>query len=174
MNILIISLPRTGSTELGKKLAIDNKLVYNFEPFNPLNKINTQNNIHNSVVKTIIFHKPNSIKESDRISWLIELVSKFEKTILLSRKDLKACAESWSYLNYKMKTSNFSSISPYIWEKTPNYDDAFYNIKLWNEELNHISEKTNIPITYYEDIYDLNDKNRLRKGNKEDYNYNLI
>jgi hypothetical protein len=174
MNILIISLPRTGSTELGKKLAIDNKLVYNFEPFNPLNKINTQNNIHNTVVKTIIFHKPNSIKESDRISWLIELISKFEKTILLSRRDLEACAESYAYLNYKSNISNFSSVSPYLWEKTPNYNEELYNIKIWNDELNYISEKTNIPITYYEDIYDLNDKNRLRKGNKKDYNSNLI
>ena len=174
MNILIISLPRTGSSELGKKLSIKNKLDYKFEPFNPLNENYENSDLKNSVVKTIIFHKPKYISEHNRLNWLIDLTKNFEKIILLSRKDLIACAESWSYLNHKMKTSNFTSILPYLWEKTPNYEIEYENIKKWDNELNYISKSINIPITYYEDIYDLNNIDRLRKGNKTDYKTKLI
>jgi hypothetical protein len=35
MSILIIALPRTGSSELGRRLSTYNKFKYEFEPFNP-------------------------------------------------------------------------------------------------------------------------------------------
>jgi hypothetical protein len=61
-----------------------------------------------------------------------------------------------------------------LWEKTPNYDVEFEFIKKCNSELTYLSEKLGIPITYYEDIYDVNDSNRLRKGNRFDYPKNII
>jgi len=168
MSILIIALPRTGSTELGKRLSINNKFKYEFEPFNPIAGLPPLTNFKNIVLKTIIFQLPYYIKEENRINWLIELKKEFDEVILLSRKNLNDCAESWSYLNYKKKQNGFESNQPYLWEKTPNYEIALENIIKWNKELMFISNELNIPITYYEDLYDINDKNRLRKGNRED------
>ena len=65
--------------------------------------------------------------ELNRINWLIELSKKFNKIILLSRRNLIACAESWAYLQYNEKQKRFKADSPYLWEKTPNYDEEFKN-----------------------------------------------
>jgi len=174
MRILIISLPRTGSTELGKQLAFKHKLKYECEPFNGGDKLLQNINSKNIVLKTILFHLPNYIDEPNRIDWLIELSKNFNEVILLSRRNLVACAESWAYLQYNEKQNSFKADTPYLWEKTPNFDEEFNFIKKCNSELVYLSEKINIPITYYEDIYDENDSNRLRKGNRFDFSKNII
>jgi len=172
MSILIIALPRTGSTEFGKRLSINNKFKYEFEPFNPIAGLPPLTNFKNIVLKTIIFQLPHYIKEENRINWLIELKKEFDEVILLSRKNLNDCAESWSYLIHKEKS--FKSNQPYLWEKTPNYDKEYGNIIKWNEELTFISNELKIPITYYEDIYNVNDSGKLRKGNLIDYEKKII
>ena len=172
MSILIIALPRTGSTEFGKRLSINNKFKYEFEPFNPIAGLPPLTNFKNIVLKTIIFQLPYYIKEENRINWLIELKKEFDEVILLSRKNLTDCAESWSYLMHKEKS--FKSNQPYLWEKTPNYDKEYGNIIKWNEELTFISNELKIPITYYEDIYNSNENGKLRKGNLNDYEKKII
>lgn len=172
MSILIIALPRTGSSELGRRLSTYNKFKYEFEPFNPSVGLPPLSDFKKIVLKTIIFHLPYYIKEENRINWLIELTKNFDEVVLLSRKNLTDCAESWSYLIYKEKS--FKSNQPYLWEKTPNYNEEYLNIIKWNEELTFISNELNIPITYYEDIFNLNDNNRLRKGNLNDYEKKII
>jgi hypothetical protein len=174
MSILIIALPRTGSSELGRRLSIDNKFKYEFEPFNPKAGLPPLTSFKNIVLKTIIFQLPHHIKEENRINWLIGLKKEFDEVILLSRKNLTDCAESWSYLMYKQKSSWFKSNQPYLWERTPNYETEFQNIIKWNEELTFISNELNIPITYYEDIYGLNDVGKLRKGNRNEFDKKLI
>ena len=173
MSILIIALPRTGSTELGRRLSVENKLRYEFEPFNPLAELKYDESYKNKVVKTMVFHTPFFIKEEDRLNWLIEISKDFKRVILLSRKDLNACTESWSYLLYKTK-KGFKSTHEYVWEKTPNYGEEYDNILKWNDELKLISNELNIPITYYEDIYNPTDKGRLRKGNRDDFSQSII
>jgi hypothetical protein len=173
MSILIIALPRTGSTELGRRLSIENKLVYEFEPFNPLARLNYDESYKKKVVKTMVFHTPFFIKEEERLSWLINISNDFKKVILLSRKDLVACNESWSFLLHKTE-KGFKSTHPYVWEKTPNYEDQMNFILKCSDELNYLSKELNIPITYYEDIYDPNHKNRLRKGNRDDFDKSII
>jgi hypothetical protein len=174
MNILIISLPRTGSTELGKDISNKHKLKYECEPFNGGDRLLHNKDLQNIVLKTILFHLPNYIEEPNRINWLIELSKNFNDVILLSRRNLVACAESWAYLMYNEGQKSFRADSEYLWEKTPNYDDEFNFIKKCNAELEFISQKLNIPITYYEDIYDENNSKRLRKGNRIDYFKNII
>jgi len=174
MSILIISLPRTGSTELSRRLSNQTKLQEKFEPFNPSVGLLPLTNFKNIVLKTIIFHLPYYITEKNRIGWLIKLTKEFDEVILLSRKNLTDCAESWSYLMYKEKQKSFKSNQPYLWEKTPNYNEEYLNIIKWNEELKFISNELNIPITYYEDIYDINDIAKLRKGNLNDYEKKII
>jgi hypothetical protein len=163
MKILIISLPRTGSSNLLFSLANEKNLKPVIEPFNSniWNKENNHvnriyhSNDDNVIVKTIIFQHPDNLS----------LSKEFDEVILLSRKNLTDCAESWSYLEYKKKQNGFEFNQPYFWEKTPNYIEELENIIKWNKELTFISNELNIPITYYEDLYDVNDKNRLRKGN---------
>jgi hypothetical protein len=174
MNVLIISLPRTGSTELGKDLSIKHKLKYVCEPFIRTDIKLTNSDLNNIVLKTILFHLPNYINESDRVSWLIEFSKNFNEVILLSRRNLVACAESWAYLSYNEKQRSFKADAPYLWERTPNYDEEYQFIKKCNSELIGISEILNIPITYYEDIYDENNLNRLRKGNRFDFSKTIL
>jgi hypothetical protein len=174
MNILIISLPRTGSTELGKDISNKHKLKYECEPFNGGNRLFNNSDLNNVVLKTILFHLPIYVEESNRINWLIELSQNFNEVILLSRQNLIACAESWAYLIYNEGKRSFKANEPYLWEKTPNYNTEFQFIQKCNSELLYISEKLNIPLTYYEDIYDETHSNRLRKGNRFDYPKNII
>jgi hypothetical protein len=174
MSILIIALPRTGSSELGRRLSTYNKFKYEFEPFNPSVGLSPLTDFKKIVLKTIIFHLPYYVNEENRINWLIELTKNFDEVVLLSRKNLTDCAESWSYLMYKEKQKSFKSNQPYLWEKTSNYDEEYHNILKWNDELKFISNELNIPITYYEDIYDSSDKDRLRKGNRNDFDKSII
>jgi hypothetical protein len=174
MSILIIALPRTGSSELGRRLSTYNKFKYEFEPFNPSVGLPPLTDFKKIVLKTIIFHLPYYVNEENRINWLIELTKNFNEVVLLSRKNLVDCAESWSYLMYKEKEKGFKSTHPYVWEKTPNYEDQMNFILKCSDELNYLSKELNIPITYYEDIYDPNHKNRLRKGNRDDFDKSII
>jgi len=174
MSILIISLPRTGSSELGNKLSEKNNLKYIYEPFDR-NKNLTEIEIDKDIlIKTVVFRSPIFIDETNRILWLINLSKEFDEVILLSRKNLIECAESWAYLVYNKKVRNFRDNRPYLWKKTPNYDDALEFIKKCHYELEYISSQLNIPITYYEDLYDPNDKRKLRKGNLIDYKKKII
>jgi len=159
MSILIIALPRTGSTSLLYKLAKKNNLNPLFEPFDNTGRVN-YNGEKNIVLKTIICHHPNNF----------ELSKGFDEVILLSRKNILECAESHAYQTYFSKTKNYNSNNEYYYEEVPSkiFQLCYNDIIKWNEELNELSLKLNIPITYYEDLYDLNDKNRLRKGNKGD------
>jgi hypothetical protein len=165
MKILIIALPRTGSTSLLKKISKDRNLKSFFEPFDGTNRV-MYNNEDNSVVKTIICHHPNNF----------ELSKEFDKVILLTRKNVLENVESHSYSTYFSKTKNYNSNKEYFYEKAPDdlFELCYNNVIKWNNDLKELSTKLNIPITYYEDIYDPTDKSRLRKGNRSDYEKKII
>jgi hypothetical protein len=174
MNILIIALPRTGSSELGKRLSSKHNLKYEFEPFNGVSEVPDFNKFKKSVVKTIIFHLPTTIASENRLEWLINLTKEFDEIILLSRKNLTDCAESWAYLMYKEKERSFKSNQPYLWERTPNYEKEYQFIQHCNDELIYLSKILNVPITFYENIYDSNDSGKLRKGNRTEIGSSII
>jgi len=159
MSILIIALPRTGSTSLLYKLAKENQFKPLFEPFDNSGRIQ-YNGEKNVVVKTIICHHPNNF----------ELTKEFDKVILLSRKNILECAESHAYQTYFSKTKNYNSNNPYYYEEVPSniFQLCYDDILKWNIELEELAKKLNIQITYYEDIYDPTNENRLRKGYKSD------
>ena len=172
MRILVISLPRTGSTSFSKKLANDNGLSFVFEPFAPnaellsiIKNFDIDYTKDNVVVKTLL-------NDAYDIDWFINLSKEFDKTYLLSRRDLNACIESWAYLNYKRSEMGFDFETEYYWEKTPNYEESYIQINRWNNKLNTLSKVLSIPIIYYEDVFDIS-KNRLRKGDRQ-YNKTII
>lgn len=178
MKILIISLPRTGSSRLLDDISKKNKLKPIFEPYNImfLDKVLYDSNIKNVAVKTIIGQTPERIKydvETDEylnkyLNWIYEFIKEFDEIILLSRRDLVACIESVSFLMYNYGKIKFNYYSPYFYEKPPKeiYEIYEREIYVYDKIINIISKSLNIPIIYYEDIYDLNSPDRLRKGEK--------
>ena len=97
--ILIIALPRTGSTSLLDKISNEKNLTPLFEPFDKTGRVlyNGQSNV---VVKTIINQHPNNF----------ELSKEFDEIILLSRKNLKEHIESHSYRIYFSKKKTLHPI----------------------------------------------------------------
>lgn len=165
MSILIISLPRTGSTSLLNKLAKENEFKPLFEPFDGTNRVQ-YNGEKNVVLKTIICHHPNNF----------ELSKEFETIILLSRKNVLECVESHAYLTHFKKIKNYNPHGQYYYEEVPSdlFKICYNDVIKWNDDLKELSTKFNLPITYYEDIYDMNHSDRLRKGNRSDYKIKLL
>lgn len=173
MKILIISLPRTGSSSLLFKLAKENGLKPIFEPFHDgtnefydgKTKWIYNENEDNIIVKTIIYHHQNNI----------ELISNFDKIILLTRKDLIACAESFVFFS-KNRRNGFMSWFPYFYENVSEEElnESIEILKKYDDELKSIGQSLKIPITYYEDIFDINGEDRLRKFDKTKLNKNKI
>jgi hypothetical protein len=165
MSILIISLPRTGSTSLLYKLANERGLIPLFEPFDGTNRFryNGENNI---IVKTIVPHHIDNLKLSEE----------FDEVILLSRRNLLECAESHAYQTYFSKTKNYNSNTQYYYEDVPIdiFELCYIDIIKWDNKLVELSDVLHIPITYYEDIYDMSSKDRLRLGNKNNLKKSLI
>jgi len=158
MSVLIISLPRTGSTSLLHKIAKEKNLKPLFEPFDGTGRIE-YNGERDVVVKTIICHHNDNL----------ELSKKFDEVILLTRRNVKECTESHAYQTYFSKKKNYNSNTPYVYEEVPSeiYELCYNDIIKWNKEIDELSTKLNVPITYYEDIFDSNNEGRLRKGNRD-------
>lgn len=157
MKILLITLPRTGSTSLLKTLSEKYNLKAISEPFNSFTKNLEEyknfdwENTNQICVKTHINHKD--------ILFYSNFVKLFDKVILVSRKDLKLCAESLAYANY---FGNFSE--KYEWVSTPNLLENIKLVKKFDEDLKNLSKLINVNISYYEDLFDVNSENKLRKN----------
>lgn len=172
MKILIVSLPRTGSTNLMYTLAKENGIKDLFEPFDGSNRVMYHEKMDNIVLKTIVDQQPDHNVEY--LEFINDLIGKFDKVILLSRKNLQECAESHAYFVHNKGKDGFTSTSEYFWEPTPVDNLCLKNIIRWNGILEKISDLYKIPITYYEDIYDTKSFKRLRKGNRKDVKKNII
>lgn len=168
MKVLIISLPRTGSSSLQIKLCRERNLSNIFEPWDNSNRFSYNSKMKNCCVKTMIFHSP----VESYLEFYKNIYKEFDEIILLSRKDLKECAESWAYLMHNNHTFGYDSTTHYIWETPPNIESHYTNITKWDIELTQLSKEFNIPITYYEDIFDSNSVDRYRKNITK--NKNLI
>jgi hypothetical protein len=172
MRILIISLPRTGSTSFAKKLAEQYGLSLVFEPFAPNAKLlNIFKNFESDYTKDNVVVKT-LVNDMHDVDWLVNFSKEFDEVYLLSRRNLKECIESWAYLNYKRSEIGFDFETEYYWERTPNYEEYENQILKWNEKLKEVSKELNKSIIYYEDIFD-STKNRLRKGDKK-FNKKII
>ena len=162
MKVLIISLPRTGSSSLLTRISEDRNLQPIFEPFGGSKQYHYNSTDDNVVVKTIIHQHPPYIHSKSRLDWLIELSKEFDEIILLSRKDITQIYQSYAYFLY-YTNKGFNSLSEYRWEMTPNYNEVVDFINSMTRDIQFISNSMNIPITYYEDIYNTHSSDRLRK-----------
>jgi hypothetical protein len=153
MKILIISLPRTGSTSLLAGLAKESGLQEINEPFEDVNikqyKDYDWQAAKKICVKTHIHHRD--------IAFYTGFVRHFERVILLSRKDLRECAESLAYAKFHQNyTEN------YDWVKTPNLIGEILLVQKMHEDLEMLAKQIGVGISYYEDLYDPKSAERLR------------
>lgn len=166
MRILIISLPRTGSTSLLEKLSKEHNLEKIDEPYhtNNLGKYDFETiNKNNIVLKTIVDQVPKGTKKS--IDYWVNESKKFDEVILLSRRDLISCAESLAFLAHH-ESNGFKHNEKYEWIETPNLNEWIDYLYGAEKQLDQISQRLEIKIKYYEDIYDVNSKERLRINKK--------
>ena len=167
--ILILSLPRTGSSNLQRSLcsAYNFKLYFESDKVQPELYTKGKQIRPNSVHKLIIF-------PSKGIDYYLDLIERFDFTILLSRRDLKQTAESF----YILKNINNGKVNAQ-WNdmvidregirNLEEYKRLLKNIKSKWKLLQEISEKTNIPIDFYEDVY--SQKRLLNQNIKLDLEY---
>jgi len=160
MKVLIISLPRTGSSSLQIKLCRERNLSNIFEPWDNSNRFSYNSKLKNCCVKTIIFQSP----IESYLEFYKKIYTEFDEIILLSRKDLKECAESWAYLMCNNNTLGYDSTTHYIWETPSDIESHYSDIIKWDSELNYLSRELKIPITYYEDMFDIQSIDRYRKN----------
>jgi hypothetical protein len=141
MSILILSTVRSGSTQLLEAVGkYYNKQVV-FEPTTPMYKksFKPQEDIVKIVLQTLTTVE------------LLELISKFDKTVLLDRKDI--VAQSESYLNLWNNLDGRYNVS-YIGKSFSEnkIEETVKKFTEWKKKLSVISTKTSIPIVYLEDL----------------------
>ena len=153
MRVLIMALPRTGSTSLLYNISKERDLRPIFEPFDWSGRFLYNDNMDNVVVKTIIYQHPNNI----------ELSKKFDEVILLNRRNFNDHLESYSYLYYN-KPLGYHSAKPYRYISPPAdvIKEAEKLLIKMNEDLKYLSDTLNIPIQYYEDLFNPESEGRLR------------
>ena len=81
MKVLIISLPRTGSSSLQIKLCRERNLSNIFEPWDNSNRFSYNPKMKNCCVKTIIFQSP----IESYLEFYKKIYTEFDEIILLSR-----------------------------------------------------------------------------------------
>jgi hypothetical protein len=153
MRVLIIALPRTGSTSLLYNISKERDLRPIFEPFDWSGRFLYNDDMDNVVVKTIIYQHPNNI----------ELSKKFDEVILLNRRNFNDHLESYSYL-YHNKPLGYHSAKPYRYISPPAdvIKEAEKLLIKMSENLKYLSDTLNIPIQYYEDLFNPESEGRLR------------
>ena len=158
MKVLIIALPRTGSTALMKALGSILNLKTVNEPYyehNPNLQTYPLKEKDSFIEKSMLNHLPSNIKESN-IHFFSRYSKEFDKTILLGRRDLDAMTESFMY------ALNTNGIWAKGWHDTYVIKDSFKleefkqhrkKVEKWMSNIKKLSEISSIPITWYEDLY---------------------
>jgi len=160
--ILIITLGRTGSTNLCKGISKIHSLELLDEPFNKSNEklfdyyFSKIKNSKAIIVKHIISQTPKNEKYTDFIP---KLIKEFDFVITLGRKNTKEHYESLCNLRYKNE-NNENSFTKYQYETIPESFKSYYKSILTIEKLQKyhsiiesISDEHKIPKLYYEDLY---------------------
>jgi hypothetical protein len=175
MKVIIICLPRTGSSQLLDTVASNYKIKPFFESFSKNIPSTYFIKKDNFVLKTVIHQSPVDVNFVSISDWYADFCKNFDEVILLSRRDLKQCSESLAYyMHHKdINKSAFNYDSEYFWEKTPNYNEMENYVFSMDNDLKDLSAKIGKEIIYYEDIYAESQNERLRKGNKTQPN-NII
>lgn len=167
MKILIIGLPRCGTTALAKGLSESCNLKKFLEPWNISKHYTTfpypYDFGENCIVKTLIEQIPVEVKDLNFLEYYNRLSNDFDKIILLGRKNLEDVTISYTY--QLIEERNNSNRIPQDWQK-PYIPDIEEKELKWNrpiinkknELLGKLSKDLQVPITWYEDLFSGNPK----------------
>lgn len=154
MKILIISTARSGSTTLTTMFGDILDCTTYYEPFDfsspfALTQILPTTLPTNCVVKTMSDQKPKNV--IDILDFYTEYVKRYNKVILLSRKDKQLVYESMLHrLTY---FSNGNWHTPYVYQELPENKEVRDKVETQHNLIESLSNILNIPITWYEDLY---------------------
>ena len=173
MKVLILGISRSGTNSL--RNAFYNQGYHTIgEPFNqglkddrdylyPLKDFNIQEKV---CVKCLCNQVPINIKENG-LDFNKNFIKDFDSVIFLDRKDINEHKESflhleWRILNKQPVNQKWTSrVIPDWFRSDFEKNDMYNNLFNQKEELKELSIITNIPITYYEDLYGLDRKKSL-------------
>lgn len=196
MKTLIINSPRTGSTSLFKKLVKERKVKGYFNPWDGSDSSNPTPGeiawslksfvVKNGILYTPTAHNPDKVQhylfQQQQVNWHKNLAAKFDEVILLSRKDTIAHIESYAHMllyntldqwgkAIKGDRSAYNSTKQYIYDPDDIPIDcthrAVRDLMHYETMLQMLSKQLSVPLTYYEDYFNPNGKDRYRR-NKED------
>lgn len=154
-SILIVGTHRSGTTNLTNALSRILNLKMLQEPWNYY-LFNTDENKYPEVlkeygvIKSLVQQLPVGWKPKDRVKFYVELVNRYSNVILLGRKDRNALAESY-FRQMQFGDSNWHKTYSLEHPSMLKLDMEFINSNC--DTLVEISKETNIPITWYEDLY---------------------
>ena len=154
-SILIIAVPRSGSTSLCNSFSKSF-----FEISEPLNEtllwrspLDTKSFIEqiskkNIVVKTMPNHLPSDWKMGDYMNFIDNIIPYFDHVILLDRKNVKEQYDSWiKIMDYLQKDDRW----PEWTEKKLTLAERFFWLQKYL--IREISINHNLKIHFYEDIF---------------------
>lgn len=172
MKILILGVPRSGTTSMFKSFQNEFKDWTSIsEPWviiNDTNKVDIDSH-ENLLIKTQIYQQPNlsiRIKEEgirnyqwiDAFDFYKSIIPKFDKVILLNRKNSEDAAISYSY-----------SFGTHIWQQS--YKPVIHQLQdvplrigmygVLNKRMERIRKEFGLKIWYYEDLYHENNSETI-------------
>lgn len=173
MSILILALPRTGSSILMEALGKALGMYIVNEPFNPVAKkdfsvsfdsITPESNI---LVKSTIDATPG---DSDPIEWYGNFSKKFKHHIFLDRYD--TYDQCISFTNAKKTNRWHDNYKAEINEEDINKCQIW--ISKYKSMLEILSNQLNIPITYYENYFNQDVDIRRNEINRVTKHFNRV
>ena len=140
--ILIVSGPRTGSTNLGKSISSFYKKKFIFEPyiFDDTQLFDEKSDVVKIIPPDGDYNK------------IISVIKKFNTIILLDRKNKKEQCDSLYSLN-KNKTFDTKWFIDDIDRDCIEYKNYLIEVKKISDILESISKDLNLEIDYYEELY---------------------
>tara|TARA_R110000823_G_scaffold194368_2_gene325694 strand:+ start:1921 stop:2490 length:570 start_codon:yes stop_codon:yes gene_type:complete len=149
MRVLIIAIPRSGSTSLIRAMSLTLKLNRVDEPFNDrlwesVNWDHTPDD--NVVVKSLM-----DIYVNNRVEFFKRYSKLFDKTIILSRHNLKEVAESYAFQIDRNERNEWHSKYKYTHKES--VDKHYEFIYKQNSDIIKLSKELKIEMDWYEDLY---------------------
>lgn len=184
MKIVILAIARTGSTSFAN--SIKNQGYYTLlEPYAdsrgkayrvPPKEVKFYSNF---CVKSIITQTRGvNLRKEEVIDFNLKLLSKFDKIILLDRRDIVTHTQSLAHIGYLHSLEDEDLHRKYSYQDIPPlleselYNNAYNILKESKDILKIISDKTQEEIVYYEDIFN-KDKVLVKETLSKIFNDNL-
>lgn len=162
MKILIVGIPRSGTTSVYNSIKSQySELPSFYEPwFWRKNEEIDIDSYEDLLIKTLIYQKPNTILKRgyqliDCLDFYREIVPKFDKVILLSRRNLNEAAVSY---DYAFKSKNWQT--EYSTDSLPK-QWTIHMYEVISNRIEVLGNEFNLKVWYYEDLFNANNINTI-------------